>query len=151
MIPCKDYFAYQFRTPMPIDVSKIDGDMWPSYERCENLSCHAAELRAVTWKRLSASGAWAFQHNLMSLATRKSYQFEVEKMFNCSQISQSESWKGVITCQDNGELLGTILIRKENRMLEKLSMKSIKRQKWNRSRRIYASILVEFYAFRWSK
>ena len=44
----KDYFAYQFRTPMPIDVSKIDGDMWPSYERCENLSCHAAELRTVT-------------------------------------------------------------------------------------------------------
>ena len=32
---------------MPIDVSKIDGDMWPSYERCENLSCHAAELRTV--------------------------------------------------------------------------------------------------------
>ena len=46
--PYKDYFAYQFRTPMPIDVSKIDGDMWPSYERCENLSCHAAELRTVT-------------------------------------------------------------------------------------------------------
>ena len=45
--PRKEYFAYQFRTPMPIDVSKIDGDMWPSYERCENLSCHAAELRTV--------------------------------------------------------------------------------------------------------
>ena len=41
---------------------------------------------------------------------KKSYQFEVEKMFNCSQISQSESWEGVITCQDDGELLGLISI-----------------------------------------
>ena len=40
-------WAYQFRANMPIDVSKVEGDMWPSYERCKDLSCHAAELRGV--------------------------------------------------------------------------------------------------------
>ena len=41
----KNLWAYQFQAPMPVDVSKIDGDIWPSYERCDFLACHASELR----------------------------------------------------------------------------------------------------------
>ena len=54
-------------------------------------------------------------------------------MFNCSQISQSESWEGVITCQEDGELLGLIFITsyasktglKIRKINEKAKMKQI--------------------------
>ena len=67
---------YHFRAPFVLDISKLDPkdanqraltnaqqprmDGFVSYERCEYLSCHAAEL---------------------------SYTFEIEKQINCTAVS----------------------------------------------------------------
>ena len=69
---------------MPIDVSKIEGDMWPSYERCKDLSCHAAEL---------------------------SYEFSVEKTLNCPRLSEDKN--GMATCQPDGALLKPDMVEME--------------------------------------
>ena len=77
-------WAYQFRANMPIDVSKIEGDMWPSYERCKDLSCHAAEL---------------------------SYEFSVENTLNCQRLADDKN--GIVTCQPDGALVKPDLIEME--------------------------------------
>ena len=80
----ENIWAYQFRANMPIDVSKIEGDMWPSYERCKDLSCHAAEL---------------------------SYEFSVEKTLNCPRLSEDKN--GMATCQPDGALLKPDMVEME--------------------------------------
>ena len=58
--------------------------MWPSYERCKDLSCHAAEL---------------------------SYEFSVEKTLNCPRLSEDKN--GMATCQPDGALLKPDMVEME--------------------------------------
>jgi len=82
-------YKYHFRAPIPIDISKIGQqgqrmDGWLSYERCEYLSCHAADL---------------------------SYTFELEKQFNCTAFV--EAFPNMATCTAEGELVEEPLLEME--------------------------------------